>query len=237
LRFVDDLQARTVPPPSHIGFRLAALAFAMLLMAECVWLELVEFPRPRPDRLPTNPQAAAAAAGLRDDAARAASIGTIRGDLWAQAGFTFADLIWLDPGATPDPPSLDEAREMLDRAVFYAPHQSAAWLLAAALSARFHQAAPDPAEALKMSYYTGSGELQLMPLRLLVAARADLLSNAEVQEFAGRDVRQLFAHQLARAVTQAYAAASAGGRRFIEQQVRDIDPSFLQSLGASAAPR
>jgi hypothetical protein len=226
-----------VSPPSHIGFRLAALAFAMLLLAECVWLELAEFPRPRADLLPTDPQAAAAAAALRDEAVRAASIGGIRGDLWAQAAFTFADLIWLDPGATPAPPSLDDAREMLDRAIFYAPHQSAAWLLTAALSARFHQAAPDPTEALKMSYYTGSGELQLMPLRLLVAARADLLGNAEVQEFAGRDVRQLFAHQLARAVTQAYTAASPGGRRVIEQQVRDIDPSFLESLRAGAAPR
>jgi len=43
-------------------------------------------------------------------------------------------------------------------------------------------------------------------------------------------LRLLFAHHLTSAVAEAYEGASPVGKRFIEQTVRDIDPSYLGSL-------
>ena len=68
---------------SHLAFRLAALLFAGLLGVQCVWLLAAELVRPGIDRLPTNIASAAAAAEKHGAASLAASIGAIRGDLWA----------------------------------------------------------------------------------------------------------------------------------------------------------
>ena len=45
---------------------------------------------------------AAAAAEQRDAASWAAAIGAIRGDLWAESAFTYADLLWGDKEAFKD---------------------------------------------------------------------------------------------------------------------------------------
>jgi hypothetical protein len=217
--------------PSYIGFRLATLVFGIVLVAQCIWLLLAELSRPGIDRLPTDAPAATLAARQRDAAAWAARMGMIRGDLWAESSFTYADLLWRDGGAEPESTrSLEQVRAAREHAAGYAPHQASAWLLMAGLASRFQWSKPDPAETLKMSYYTGSSELPLAPLRLLVWARSDLLGDSDLQQFVGRDLRLLFAHQLTSAVAEAYEVASPAGKRFIEQAVRDIDPSFLGSL-------
>ena len=86
--------------PPHIWFRLTALLFAILLGAQCLWLVLAELARPSINQLPTDMASAAAAAKQRDAAFRAASIGAIRSDLWAEAAFTYADLLWGEKNET-----------------------------------------------------------------------------------------------------------------------------------------
>jgi len=109
--------------PSHIGFRLATPAFALVLGLQCIWLLLAELSRPNLTRLPTDAQAAAAAVKQRSNATWAASIGSIRGDLWAESAFTYADLLWTDPGTDPDQTkSLQQARARLSHALDDAPH-------------------------------------------------------------------------------------------------------------------
>ncbi len=141
----------------------------------------------------------------------------MRGDLWAEAAFTSAQLLWADP----DPKltdALGKARAELDHALRYAPHQAGAWLLLAGLESR-QIPGSDPTEALKMSYYTGASERALIPLRLLVAAGSDAFGDTEVQQFVRRDLRPLLVQQQKSAVAEAYAGVSPVGRRFLEQAV------------------
>ena len=214
----------------QLAFRLATSLFAILLGVQCVWLVLAEFYRPNINRLPMGAASAAAAQNERIRARRAAMIGTIRGDLWAESAFTYADLMWDDGkgGA-----NLVQARSSLDRALADAPLKSSAWLLLAGLASRYRLAGIDVKEALKMSYYTGPSELQLMPLRLLIAAQADPFSDIELRDSISREVRVLFTHQQKPAIVAAYNAAPPAGRRFIENRTVEIDPSAVEWLRAT----
>ena len=87
----------------HTFFRFATRLFATLLGVLSLWLLLSELSRSGIERLPTDQVSAAMAAKQRSAATFAASIGIIRGDLWAESAFTYSDLLWGDggPGANP----------------------------------------------------------------------------------------------------------------------------------------
>jgi hypothetical protein len=216
----------------HIWFRLTALLFAILLGAQCLWLVLAELARPSINQLPTEITSAAAAAGQRNTALRAASIGAIRSDLWADAAFTYADLLWGEKNETianSNPASL-RARATLTRALGHGPHQSAAWLLLAGLSLRFLDLGFDAPELLKMSYYTAPSDQALVPLRLRIALQLDGSKDIEIRQFISRDLRMLLAQHGNSAIAEAYNAASPPGKRLVESIIKDIDPSALDSL-------
>jgi hypothetical protein len=217
--------------PSHLTFRLVTSLFAILLGIQCVWLLLAEFSRSAIYRLPTDAASAAVARNKRIDASRAAMIGAIRGDLWAESAFTYADLMWAQArgGA-----NLVQARSSLYYALTDAPHQSSAWLLLAGLASRYQSPSIDAKEAIRMSYYTGPSELELMPLRLRIAVCSDAFNDVELRDSINREVRLLFTHQQKSAIVAAYTAAPSAGRQFIEQTIREIDPSAAESPRASA---
>jgi hypothetical protein len=217
--------------PSHPAFRLATSLFATLLGVQGVWLLLAELSRPGIYRLPTDVASAAAAQNKRIDATRAAMLGAIRGDLWAESAFTYTDLMWDDVG---EGANLAQARLSLERALTDAPDQSSAWLLLAGLASRYQLPRIDVKEAVRMSYYTGPSELELMPLRLWIAVHSDAFSDIELRDIISREVRMLFTHQQKSAIIAVYNAASSVGRWFIEQTIREIDPSAAESLRASA---
>ena len=220
---------------SFHNFRIATLLFAVVLGAQCIWLLLAEFSRPGVNSMPTDSPSAALAAKQRNDATWAAWIGAIRGDLWADSAYTYSDLLWTNSNnIIENTPSLALVRGNLDRAVRYAPDQPGTWLLLAGLASRYRWSKPDPAEALKMSYYTGPSELQLMPLRLLVTVQLDALDDSELQLLARRDIRLLFAHQGKPVVIQAYQSATPAGKHFIKQVIGEIDPTFVESLRGGA---
>jgi len=208
--------------PSRLAFRLATLR---------VWLLLAELSRPGIYRLPTDPAAADAARNKRSGARWAATFGGIRGDLWAESAFTYADLMWSDAASGAD---LAHARSSLDRALTAAPHQSSIWLLLAGLASRYQLPSIDLKEAVRMSYYTGPSELELMPLRLWIAVHSNAFSDIELRDSISREVRLLITHQQKSAIVAAYKAASPAGRQFIEQTIREIDPSAAESLRVSA---
>ena len=58
----------------------------------------------------------------------------------------------------------------------------------------------------------------------LVATRLD----------ATREVHLLFTHQQKSAIVAAYNGAQSAGRQFIEQTIREIDPSAVESLRAKS---
>src|SRR6516165_9387373 len=217
--------------PSHLALRVATSLFAMLLGVQCVWLLLAELSRPAIHRLPTNAASAAAARNKRIDATRAAMIGAIRGDLWGESAFTYADLMWDDAS---ERANLVQARSSGYHALTNAPHQSSVWLLLAGLAWRYQLSGIDVKEAVRMSYYTGPSQLELMPLRLWIAVHSDAFSDIELRDSISREVRLLFTHQQKSAIVAAYNAAPSAGRQFIEQTIREIDPSAAEALRASA---
>jgi hypothetical protein len=180
--------------------------------------------------LPTDAASAAAAPNGRIKASWAARIGAIRGDLWAESAFTYADLIWKDGGGSTD---LVQAHLSVNHALTAAPHQSSVWLLLAGLASRYQLPGIDGKEAVRMSYYTGPSELELMPLRLWIAVHSDPFSDIELRDSISREVRLLFSHQQKSAIVAAYNAAPLVGKQFIEQTIREIDPSAAESLRAN----
>ncbi len=217
--------------PPHKAFRLGTLVFAALLGAQCIWLLLAQLSRPGIDHLPTEAQAAVQGVGQRNDAIWAAWIGAIRGDLWAESAFTYADLLWANPNTDPQQKAaLEGVRASLDKALGYAPLQANAWLMLAGLEERYPAPNSDPAPALKMSYYTGPSERPLIPLRVRIVARLNALDDIEIQQFIRRDLGFLLAQQQKPFIAEAYAAASPAGKKFIEQAVGEIDPAYLALL-------
>jgi hypothetical protein len=102
------------------------------------------------------------------------------------------------------------------------------------LTLRYPVPGVDPVEALKMSYYTGPNEQNLMPLRLQLAARADRFGDTDIEmrEFIRRELRLLLAQGQNDAITAGYTIASPAGKHFIEQTIGDLNPSFLSNLRA-----
>jgi hypothetical protein len=229
-----------VSEPSYIGFRLAVLLFGVLLGAQCVWLLLAELSRTGIDSLPRNPTAAAAAATQRDPALWAARIGGIRGDLWAQSAFTYADLLFDQTSAATPNANLTstaaEARGSIDHALNNAPHQASVWLLLAGIALRHQLPDANATEALKMTFYTAPSEQTLMPLRLQIATRADRFDDIQIREFISRELRLLLRQNQKDAIANAYKTASSAGRRLIEQTIADSDPSFANTLVTGSVP-
>ena len=220
--------ARTYP-----RFRVLTLMLAAVLSLQSVWLLLAELSRSGVYRLPTDAATAAAAQDRRLAANVAAKVGAIRGDLWAEAAFTYADLVWNDATQGADLQEVTKARSALDHALSNAPHLSAIWLLRASLASRYSWQDVNAREALKMSYYTGPSEQDLMPLRFRIAMLSEAFDDPEMRELIERDVRVLLSHQQKSAITLVYDAASPNGRRFIEQAVSKIDPSAVKLFRTS----
>ena len=222
---------------SHLILRRTTLILAVLLAAQCAWLLIPGLLPGGPDRLPTDPQPAAAAAKRRDGAAWAASIGAIRGDLWARSAFTYSDLLWNeDDSSEAFRQASQRADGNLERTFEYAPCQAGAWLLFAALASRVSLSGPKATAALKMAYYTGPSQQTLVPLRLNIAAQSADFTDLEMQQLVMRDLRLLLARQEKSAIVAAYDTASPAGRRFIEQSLGTIDPTALQLLPGGAKP-
>jgi hypothetical protein len=121
--------------------------------------------------------------------------GSVRGDLWSESAYTYAAPLW--PGAEPDSDPLiaaNDVRAVVEQALKPS-HMlrmiSSIWLLAARLTARLEWRNSDADLLLKMSYYAGPNEIDLLPLRLLTATRSNALSDGDIQRPVQRDVRMI----------------------------------------------
>lgn len=215
---------------SFARFRWGMVAYAAILAAQCSWLLLTQFTQDNLSRLPIDSQSAASAVRQRNDETWAAWIGYIHGDLWADAAYTHADLLWTNSATDETASSASQAVAELDRAVRYAPHLSGGWLLRAALVARYPVlGAVSAAGSLRMSYYTGPSELQLLPLRASVATRLASL-DPELEELAARDLRLLLSHGGKASIVRDYQLASAAGKHLIERIAAESDPTLASDL-------
>jgi hypothetical protein len=213
-------------------FRWIVGMWAGGLAAAGAWMLTAELARPPRNGFPIN-QHYQAAAEHRQQAARAAHFGIVRGDLWAELFFSFTDLILIQSGRDFGPiTTFNEALPAAERALSHAPYQSEVWLLLADMAQKYEMPNPKGAAALKMSYYTAPYKTSLIPLRLSVAVRSEALSDVDLRQFVEHDLRMILAKQpeLRPAIVAAYANASTAGQQFVEGVVQEADASFLTSL-------
>ena len=214
--------------PRRRAIRLACGAFALLLMAQACWILIPGFYLSR--GLP------GAQVATRDEAARsmnlekAASLALVRGKLWGNSALAGAALMETAPAASS---GLISVRERLTRALVYAPYQPEIWLKLAQLADRFNWTGYDALALLKMVYYTGASDLDLVPPRTKLALRQDdVATDVELRDLVTRDVELILRHrpELTPALVEAYRSATPAGRTLADGVVARLEPSFLNTL-------
>jgi hypothetical protein len=216
-------------------FRAFVFLFALLLGCQAIWILTAEYYRPSAHGFPENSRAAAAAAANRKDAALAASFGFIRGDLWSEYALTYINLVQPDGAASDDAhnsKTVEEAREAAHQALALAPHDARVWLVLAGIDARFDQRKHRPAATLRMSFYTGANEIDLIPLRLFLAVNSPALADDDFRQLVKHDIRVLVTHrpELKPAIQAAYQHATPLGQQFLEETLKEIDSALLGLL-------
>ena len=226
---------RLTNEPSIEPLRWAMFMLATVTGIIGLWLLTSELMHQRSDDVPRNFEEATRASEKRIAAAWAARIGLMRGDLWTEAALTYADRFWSAEDLKSTLNSFE--RYAARRAIMLAPHDARAWLLLASGEGRFDWLHGTSEAALRMSYYTGFNELELAPLRLLIAARSVTLDQ-ELKDMVRRELRMLLTLRphLRYAVRTAYNAAAPDGRGLFEATLQEIDPSLLATMRGTAAP-
>jgi len=204
-------------------FRASVFILAIVLVVQSAWLLGAEFFH---STLPYFQQYRAEgkqAAADRSTAVLAASIGWLRGELWADAAIALAS----GPAS-----NIAGARTFAERAARLSPHDSRVWLLLAALDSRLRQPIHKISNELKMSYYTGPNELALTPLRLRIATGSTVISDADLKSLVAQEIRTIILqHQDKKSsILAAYRGASPEGKKFIEATVGDLDKNLLAAL-------
>jgi len=210
-------------------FRAIIFMWGFVLACQGIWILAAEFCRPPYFKFPTDPQTANAAAGNRNTAGLAASLGVIRGDLWALYSLTYLNLVWGSQSAEhqSNTSTVERARGVALRALTLAPHDARVWL---ALSGF------DPPErkwsALQMSYLTGANETELIPLRLQLALRSNAIADKQIQQLVHHEVRTIVTRkpELKPAILAAYRDALPIGQQFLEETLQELDPGLFATL-------
>jgi hypothetical protein len=177
-----------------------------------------------------------AAAGIdRNAAAQTASFGYIRGDLWAEYALTYFNLVERnepDDRSAQASKTAEQAHEVATRALSLAPYDARVWLTLAGIDSRFDWLNQKPAAALRMSYYTGANQTELIPMRLRLAVSSQALGDKDFQELVRHDVRAIVLRlpELKPAIVTAYRDSLPAGRQFLEKTLEEIDPTLLASL-------
>jgi hypothetical protein len=186
---------------------------------------------------PADKQAAEAIAADRGKAGFAASIGLVRSDLWTDYAMTLA----FNPaseGATANDESSTAVQAATERAIALGPHDARSWLLLARADARLDWLNRNRAGPLEMSYYTGSNETSLMPMRLSTVSQSEAINDPDLQNLVTNDLRIMLLRRptMKPAIVAAYRDASPEGKRFLETAVEQIDPNFVAELHVPSAP-
>jgi hypothetical protein len=215
---------------SQDRFRQLMLGFALLLGLQGLWIVIPESFSSGAAQLPGDETAATQMTLRRPKARWAASLGIVRGDLWADVALTYSELIW---STNPDV-NQQRARSVIERALTYSPHRSDLWLLFALLSYRFDWNQSQLSSALKMSYYTGANEPDLVSLRIFAAVSSPSLDDIELQEMLRHDIRIIITRRpdLKPTIIAAYKSASMANKKFIEMVISEVDPQFLAAIVA-----
>jgi hypothetical protein len=216
-------------------FRGFTFIFSVILGCQAFWLLAAELSRPESITFPAAPEASANATVNRSAAHRAAEFGLIRGDLWADNALTYAD-VFSPAGPTQKPTgdsnTVQQARDVGERALSLAPHDARIWLVLASIVSRFDWLNGKASAALRMSYYTGPNEIKLVPSRLMLAVTLPAISDKDFQELVARDLRIIINRkaELKPAILNAYRSATPEGQQFIRDTLKELGSNLLSNL-------
>jgi hypothetical protein len=212
--------------PIRFAFALAGL----ILTAEAAWLLLAERHGSEVVASPFIDGHSAVSIEQRDTLQEVATIAAVRGDLWAESAFAGAALLLNHPA---DPQGEEKTRSDLTRALRYAPSRSDAWLTFALLAETYKWQGVDPKALLKMAYYTGPNDANLISAR--VKAAFHLIGGAEdpeLQDMIRGDVSLILRRlpALKPVLTEAYKTGSAESKTLAEHLIAELDPDYLRTI-------
>jgi hypothetical protein len=196
---------------------------------------LPELLRQKPIAFPLDRASAEALAVYRPRAVLAASIGAIRGDLWAEAAFTDSRFMWADRPASLDRTNndrIDAARANAETALKFAPINGAVWLFLAKLPTNSPNNENRVATLLEMSYFTAPSDADLAPARLERAATSSALADKDIQAFIKTDIRAILSRrpEFQQGIMAAYRNALPQNQPMFESLVAGVDPNAAQLL-------
>lgn len=229
-----------VVPAMHAWFRAAIIGCGVFLALLTLWLTIPEIARRVAVARSGDPRAVTSTGSGAEWAAR---LGVVRGDLWAEFALTYNELVWSNGNnaaraQTRD--ALEQARAVATNALTHSPHNTRLWLLLASLNSLIDQGADRAIAALRMSYYTGPNESEIIPRRLLVAVRPGVLADEELQQLFRTELRVIITRkrELKQAIVAAYREASQAAKELIEQEILAYrDQELLAAIRATPRGR
>jgi len=223
-------------PGPFFLFRLVTLIAAFTIGIFAVWITAAEILHPRLVSFPGDARDAQTFAAARNWTRAAALTGMVRGELWTAAAIAEAAPFVFETDSAKraafSQPDLSAAHVFAVQAAKLSPYDSRNWLLLAALGDMQGTSGTNVTEALKLSYYTGSGDLALAPLRLSIATRSAAISDEDLKTFVSLEIAQVATKLPAMKpmLASAYANANADGRKTIEAALAPIDPALLNTI-------
>jgi hypothetical protein len=127
----------------------------------------------------------------------------------------------------------DSVNERLVRALVYAPYQPKVWLKLALLADRLKWTRYNTLAVLKMVYYTGASDIDLVPPRTKLVLRiGDAVADVELRDLVKRDVELIVQRgpELTPALVEAYKSATPAGRALADSVVARLKPGLLGTL-------
>ena len=217
---------------AELWLRTAIFTFAMVLGLQAAWILATELSRRATMIDPASVEEGTADSPYQIAASRAARFGLVRGDLWAESALSFVNLSPTGFSSRVDlsrSETVENVRTRAKQALRYSPHDARIWLVLATLDSQSSARDSRVAASLRMSYYTGANEIELIPLRLLVLARSDALTNDDLKQLVYHDIRNVItrAPQLKYTIITAYREASPVGRQLLNQILAELDPTLL----------
>jgi hypothetical protein len=210
------------------------LAFAVLLALAAAWLLGAEAARSTALAQLLSREGVTPPASQRMNSCLAARVAVARGDLWTECADAYDVPSAAEDSGTKGSSegSAEMAREASERAAAWAPFQSKVWLRLASAEARLDRLSRRAVEALRLSFYTGPNEVELIPRRLFVSVQPDMLADPDIERLVRHDIRVALTHapNIKPAVLAAYRQASPQGKRLLVEAVAEVDAEFVREL-------
>ena len=215
------------------GFRAVVIIFAVFLGCQAFWILASELSRPSLSASPHDKASASDLTVNRKAAHLAAQFGMVRGDLWAQDALAYGEFVRGEQtNGTDTVRAAEEARDAAEKALLFAPHDARIWLALANIDSRLGGPSERASAAVRMSFYTGPNEVELIPARLQSSLSLSAISDKDFQQLVAHDLRTIITRkpELKPAISNAYQHASPEGQQFIRDALKDLDPNLLSTL-------